>query len=174
MRMITASLIALSAAGAALAAPTHAPAPRVAAKSFDQLAKPLPLPYDEQADATKAVAAAKAKARAEHKLLLIDLGGNWCLDCRILAGTMNLPQVHQFVDKHYVEVTVDIGRFDKNLGHPAALRHRQAGRRARRDRRRSAHRSRDQHRPRRSIGRRAIDEPTGACRLAGAVDLIAT
>ena len=118
MRIITASLIALSAAGAALAAPTHAPAPRVAAKSFDQLAKPLPLPYDEQADAIKAVAAAKAKARAEHKLLLIDLGGNWCLDCRILAGTMALPQVHQFVDKHYVEVTVDIGRFDKNLAIP--------------------------------------------------------
>jgi hypothetical protein len=113
MRLLAAPLIALTTAGAAFAA--HAPAPRVAVTSFNQLAQPLPLPYDEKGDATKAVAAAKAKARAEHKLLLIDMGGNWCLDCRILAGTMELPHVKPFVDKHYVEVTVDIGRFDKNL-----------------------------------------------------------
>ena len=115
MRLAFIPLLALTAAGAALAAPGHAPAPKVAASSFNQLAQPLPLPYDEQADAAKAVAAAKAKARAEHKLLLIDMGGNWCLDCRILAGTMKLPHLQPFLDKHYVEVTVDIGRFDKNL-----------------------------------------------------------
>lgn len=116
MRLIAAaSLLALTAAGAAVAAPGHAPAPRVAATSFDQLAQPLPLPYDTNAHARKAVAAAKAKARAEHKLLLIDLGGNWCLDCRILAGTMDLPRLKPFLAKHYVIVTVDVGRFDKNL-----------------------------------------------------------
>jgi hypothetical protein len=91
------------------------PAPKVTAASFDQLAQPLPLPYDEQADAAKAVAAAKARARAERKLLLIDLGGNWCLDCRILAGTMKLPRLKPFLDRHYVAVMVDIGRFDRNL-----------------------------------------------------------
>lgn len=115
MRLLAAPLLALTAAGAALAAGAHAPAPKVAVASFNQLAQPLPLPYNERADATKAVAAAKAKARAEHKLLLIDMGGNWCLDCRILAGTMDLPHLKPFIDKHYVEVTVDIGRFDKNL-----------------------------------------------------------
>lgn len=113
MRFLAAPLIALTIAGAAFAA--HAPAPKVAVASFDHLAQPLPLPYDSQADATKAVAAARAKARAQHKLLLIDMGGNWCLDCRILAGTMALPRLKPFLDKHYVEVTVDIGRFDKNL-----------------------------------------------------------
>lgn len=113
MRFLAAPLLAITAASAAFAA--HAPAPRVAASSFNQLAQPLPLPYDEQADAMKAVAVAKAHARAEHKLLLIDMGGNWCLDCRILAGTMKLPKLAPFIDKHYVEVTVDIGRFDKNL-----------------------------------------------------------
>ncbi|MGN6277211.1 MAG: thioredoxin family protein [Sphingomonas sp.] len=115
MRFLAAPFLALTAAGAAFAAGAHAPAPKVAASSFNQLAQPLPLPYNEQADATKAVAAAKARARAEHKLLLIDMGGNWCLDCRILAGTMKLPHLEPFIDKHYVEVTVDIGRFDKNL-----------------------------------------------------------
>ncbi len=96
-----------------------APAPKVAIASFAQLQTPLPYPYDEAANANAVVAAAKAKARREHKLLLIDLGGNWCADCRILAGTMDLPEVKAFVDRHYELVTVDVGHFDKNLQIPA-------------------------------------------------------
>ena len=64
-------------------------------------------------------ASAKARALARHKLLLIDLGGNWCGDCRVLAGTMDLPEVRAFVDAHYEVVAVDVGRFDKNLQIPA-------------------------------------------------------
>ena len=88
-------------------------------RSFAQLRTPLPFPYDEHADADAAVAKAKARALENHKLLLIDLGGNWCGDCRVLAGTMDLPEVRAFVDIHYEEVTVDVGRFDKNLQVPA-------------------------------------------------------
>lgn len=107
-------------AALALAMPATAlPAPHVRAQSFDQLAQPLPLPYDEKANAIAAVAKARALAKATHKLLLIDLGGNWCLDCRILAGTMALPEVAAFVRRHYELVTVDVGRFDKNLAVPA-------------------------------------------------------
>lgn len=97
-----------------VAAPAATTAPHVAAMSFDQLAKPLPLPYDESANADQAVAAARARALTAHKRLLIDLGGNWCLDCRILAGTMRLPEIAAFVAAHYEVVTVDVGRFDKN------------------------------------------------------------
>lgn len=96
-----------------------APAPHVAVRSFNLLAQPLPFPYDEHADAQQVVAAAQARALHEHKLLLIDLGGNWCGDCRVLAGTMALPELRAFVDRHYVVVTVDVGRFDKNLSVPA-------------------------------------------------------
>jgi len=96
-----------------------APAPHLPITSFEQLAKPLPLPYDEQADAKAAVAAAKARAKAGHKLLLIDLGGNWCLDCRILAGTMEVPTLRTWLARKYEIVTVDVGRFDKNLDIPA-------------------------------------------------------
>jgi len=104
----------------ALAAPVGAAtAPRVVVASFEQLAKPLPLPYDEQANAQAVVAAAKARAKARHKLLLIDLGGNWCLDCRLLAGTMDLPQLRKFIAAHYEVAIVDVGRFDKNLDIPA-------------------------------------------------------
>jgi len=96
-----------------------APAPRLAETSFDQLAKPLPLPYDEKADSNAAVKAAMARAGARKKLLLIDLGGNWCPDCRILAGTMKLPRLDAFIHSHYELVTVDIGRYDRNMAIPA-------------------------------------------------------
>jgi len=115
-RTILAALAAaLVTAGPALAAP----APKVSIASLAQLQTPLPSPYDPTADAKADVAAALAKARASHKLLLIDLGGNWCGDCRVLAGVMRLPEVAAFVDAHYVVVTVDVGRMNRNLDIPA-------------------------------------------------------
>lgn len=96
-----------------------APAPKVHIVELRDLPVPLPYPYDETANADADVAAAKAKAKAGHKLLLIDLGGNWCGDCRVLAGVMDLPEMKAFIAKHYVEVSVDVGRFDRNLQIPA-------------------------------------------------------
>lgn len=112
----TPRLIAMLAALSALplTALHAAPAPHLDIAGFDQLAKPLPLPYDTAADANRAVAEARQRAIARHKLLLIDLGGNWCLDCRILAGTIETPRLKAFVEAHYEVVTVDVGRFDKN------------------------------------------------------------
>lgn len=107
--MIALALIASTAPASA------APAPHVAATGFDQLKQPLPYPYDENADAKAAIARARQIAIRQHKRVLIDFGGNWCADCRILAGTMDLPEVKSFIGKHYVEVTVDVGRFNKNL-----------------------------------------------------------
>jgi thiol-disulfide isomerase/thioredoxin len=109
------ALTAVLLAGTAQAAT----APQVSISSFAQLKTPLPFPYDEAANADAAVAKAKAQARVEHKLLIIDLGGNWCGDCRVLAGTMDQPDLKAFVDKHYVVVTVNVGRFDTNLQIPA-------------------------------------------------------
>jgi thiol:disulfide interchange protein len=106
---------------AALAAPGLAavPAAKVHIASFERLPQPLPLPYAEGADATAQVDRARAQAKARGKLLLIDLGGNWCLDCRLLAGTIELPEVRRWLARHYVLVTVDVGRFDTNLAIPA-------------------------------------------------------
>jgi thiol-disulfide isomerase/thioredoxin len=95
------------------------PAPKVSIATLAQLPTPLPLPYDAAADATSDVATALARAKASHKLTLIDLGGNWCADCRILAGILRLPEVAAFVNAHYVLVTVDVGHEDRNLDIPA-------------------------------------------------------
>jgi hypothetical protein len=115
---LTALLAALIALGLASAAPA-APAPKMAIASFAELATPLPYPYDEAANADRDVTRAKTRAKREHKLLLVDLGGNWCGDCRILSATLERPELKAFVDKHYVTVLVDVGRFDKNGQIPA-------------------------------------------------------
>lgn len=76
-------------------------------------------PYVEGADAEKAIAAAKARAQKAGKLLLIDMGGNWCVDCLVLTAVMELPQAKAFIDSRFEVITVDMGRFDKNLQIPA-------------------------------------------------------
>jgi thiol-disulfide isomerase/thioredoxin len=93
-------------------------APRLAISSLSDLTVP-DRPYDESVNADAAVATAFAEARAAHKRVLIDLGGNWCADCRILAGIMQLPEMRRFLDAHYVVVSVDVGRFNRNLQIPA-------------------------------------------------------
>src|SRR5438309_6026029 len=110
-------VLGLMLAAPAIGAP--AAAPKMAIDSFAQLKTPLPYPYDEAANADAAVARAKARARAKGKLLLIDLGGNWCGDCRILSATMDRPELKAFVDRHYETVLVDVGRMDRNLQVPA-------------------------------------------------------
>jgi thiol-disulfide isomerase/thioredoxin len=115
MIRFAAALIALS-----LAVPTAAaPAPKLRLTDYAQLRTPLPYPYDETADADAELNRALARARATNKLVLIDLGGNWCGDCRILAATMEQTELKPFLAKHYEIVVVDVGRFDRNLQIPA-------------------------------------------------------
>ena len=118
MRCLKIALATIAIAAAGLAAQA-APAPVVKITSLAQLPTPLPTPYDASADPHAQVAAAQAKAAKEHKLLLVDLGGNWCPDCRLLAALMREPEVAAFVQAHYVVVTVDVGHMDKNLDIPA-------------------------------------------------------
>jgi thiol-disulfide isomerase/thioredoxin len=115
----TATMAIALAASLNMAPALAAPAPRVRIASVESLPQPLPLPYDSGADAERQVAAARNRARTSHKLLLIDLGGNWCPDCRILAGIMRLPEVAAFLARHYELVTVDVGRMDRNLAIPS-------------------------------------------------------
>jgi thiol-disulfide isomerase/thioredoxin len=112
--VLTGLILALGAGGV-----LAAPAPKVSIATLQALPTPLPSPYNPAADARSDVAAAAAKARAAHKLLLIDLGGNWCGDCRVLAGIMRLPEVAAFVNAHYVVVIVDVGHMNRNLEIPA-------------------------------------------------------
>lgn len=109
-------LASIASVGVALAA---VPAPKVAIATMADLPVVTRVPYDEMANGDKDVAAAFARARRSGKRVLIDLGGNWCGDCVVLANIMALPEVKSFVAAHYEVVSVDVGRENKNLQIPA-------------------------------------------------------
>ena len=90
------------------------PAPKPSIATLQQLPVVLMQPYDEHANADAAVAAAFERAKKSHKRVLIDLGGNWCVDCIVLANFVRLPEMQKFMDAHYEIVPVDVGRFDRN------------------------------------------------------------
>lgn len=79
------------------------------------LTGPLPLPYDEAADSHAQVAAALDRAKSSGKFVLLDFGGNWCADCRVVAGTLALDEVKPALVKTFEVVMIDIGRLNKNL-----------------------------------------------------------
>jgi hypothetical protein len=95
------------------------PAPKPSIAKLEQLPVLTMQPYNEAANADAQVAAAFARAQKSHKRVLIDLGGNWCADCIILANFTKLPEMHRFMAAHYEEVSVDVGRFNRNLQIPA-------------------------------------------------------
>jgi thiol-disulfide isomerase/thioredoxin len=110
------TLAALLLATPALAA---VPAPKPSIATLQQLPVVLMQPYDEHANADAAVAAAFDRAKKSHKRVLIDLGGNWCVDCVVLANFLKLPEMQRFMAAHYEIVAVDVGRFDRNQQIPA-------------------------------------------------------
>ena len=71
-------------------------------------------PYSVTADARAELDAAFARAAQTDKRVLVKFGGNWCPDCRILAGMMELPTFAQMLDEHYEVVAIDVGRYDRN------------------------------------------------------------
>jgi thiol-disulfide isomerase/thioredoxin len=107
-------------AGLLLVVPAQAAtAPKPSINSLQQLPVLTMQPYNEAANADADVAAAFARAQKSHKRVLIDLGANWCGDCIILANFAKLPEMQRFLEAHYEEVVVDVGRFDRNLQIPA-------------------------------------------------------
>ena len=70
--------------------------------------------YDEHADAHQAISAAIASASKTHKNIVLDFGANWCFDCHVLDEQMHKPELASIVEKSFVVVHVDVGRFDKN------------------------------------------------------------
>jgi len=114
MRKLLASFLLLAAMPAQAAAPTK---PSIA--RWEQLPVATVQPYNEAANADAQVAAAFARAQKSHKRVLIDLGGNWCVDCIVLANFVRLPEMRRFMEAHYEEVLVDVGRFNRNLQIPA-------------------------------------------------------
>lgn len=73
-------------------------------------------PYNEQADARADINQAIAQATAQRKQVLVVYGANWCKDCLALDRSFHQGGLlSKEVDKRYVTVKVDVGRFNRNV-----------------------------------------------------------
>lgn len=70
-------------------------------------------PPPERAEAD--IAAALQSAAATHKRVVLDFGGNWCVDCQALDIFLHDAANRQILEANYVLVHVNIGQMDRNL-----------------------------------------------------------
>ncbi|HZE79901.1 MAG TPA: thioredoxin family protein [Candidatus Polarisedimenticolia bacterium] len=78
-------------------------------------AQPNPQLYKADANAAQEIRQALAAAGKQHKNVLLDFGGNWCLDCHVLDNAFHQPRIAPLLNSNYVLVHVDVGKYEKNL-----------------------------------------------------------
>ena len=71
--------------------------------------------YDEKADAHHDISVAIANAQKTGKYVVLVFGANWCGDCRALHAQMHQPELASMVERNFVVVNIDLGRYDKNV-----------------------------------------------------------
>ena len=79
------------------------------------LKMPLPLPYNGEIYSENDIERFLDSSINKSKQPIIIFGGNWCPDCRILEGTLQLPTIKKYMIEHYEIMHVDVGRYDKNM-----------------------------------------------------------
>jgi len=78
-------------------------------------ANPNPQLYRADANALQDIRKALAAAGNQYKNVLLDFGGNWCIDCHILENAFHQPRIAPLLNTNYIVVHVDVGKYDKNL-----------------------------------------------------------
>lgn len=74
--------------------------------------------YNPYADVTKEVALALAKAKKEKKQVLLQIGGNWCVNCYRLNSLMKTDALlKQLVENNYIVYHLNYSPENKNLSY---------------------------------------------------------
>ena len=81
----------------------------------DELNLPLPKPYDGKVLSFEETERFLDSSLAENKQPILIFGANWCPDCRIFSGTIEIPKIKEYVDKHYNLLYVDVKRYEINM-----------------------------------------------------------
>ncbi len=72
--------------------------------------------YNDTANARAEIALAVSRAKNKNKRVLLVYGGNWCGWCHKLHDLFSKDRaIRQILFNEYELVSVDIGRFDKNI-----------------------------------------------------------
>jgi thioredoxin 1 len=78
-------------------------------------ANPNPQLYKADANAVQDIRRTLTAAGKQHKNVLLDFGGNWCIDCHVLENAFHQPRIAPLLNDNYLVVHVDVGKYDKNL-----------------------------------------------------------
>jgi thioredoxin 1 len=71
--------------------------------------------YPDVSAANADLAAALRSAAATKRRVIVDFGGNWCGDCKVLDANLRKPENAALLEKHFVVVHVNVG--DKGIDH---------------------------------------------------------
>jgi thioredoxin 1 len=71
--------------------------------------------YPDPSVAKTEIQGALQRAKAQHKRVILDFGGNWCGDCKVLDIYFHDPANKALLDENFELVEVNIGRYDANL-----------------------------------------------------------
>ena len=80
----------------------------------DKLANSLPLPYDGKVYNVNDLNKFIDNSIDSSKQPIIIFGANWCPDCRIFSGTMDIPKIHSYINKHFEILYIDVKRYEIN------------------------------------------------------------
>ena len=73
----------------------------------DKLITPLPLPYDGTIYSVESLNKFLNETINDNKQPILMFGANWCPDCRIFAGTMNIPKIKSYICLLYTSDAAD-------------------------------------------------------------------
>ena len=86
-----------------------------AKKKAEEEKAALPKPYNETENAEAKIAELIKKAKKEHKNVMIQAGGNWCIWClRFNNFVQTTPELKTLVDKNYVYYHLNFSPKNKN------------------------------------------------------------
>lgn len=71
--------------------------------------------YPSPSRAHADIAAALRSAAATHKRIILDFGGNWCIDCIVLNRYLHSPQNEPIVNANFIIVRVNVGQLTENV-----------------------------------------------------------
>jgi thiol:disulfide interchange protein len=84
-------------------------------KPADTMAVPRPEAFDAQRDADKDIRSAVAQAASSGRMVLLDVGGEWCIWCKRLdAFFASHASVSEFLHRNFVVQKVNYSKENKN------------------------------------------------------------
>lgn len=84
-------------------------------EEIDTLESPLPTPYDGQVYSSDDLNNFINESIEIDKQPILIFGANWCPDCRIFSGTINIPKIKSFIEQKFSIMYIDVKRYEINM-----------------------------------------------------------